>query len=158
MLKRPLEPHCNHSAQTDVCSKPHLFSEIATTIRASCFQFCSFTVSTYFIYSIEVIVHWIYVVVLHISVLLYSICYSFRSTHKSGSVVSEWSCSSFIFLCACPRQDLGTRSWDSNQSSLCKIGHAEPKKNPWGMRRKMMEQEILLKCCSRNPLHDKGMK
>jgi hypothetical protein len=26
------------------------------------------------------------------------------------------------------------------------------------MKRKMMEQEILLKCFSRNPLHDKGTK
>jgi hypothetical protein len=88
MLKRPLESHYNHSTQTDACSKPHLFSNIATTIRASCFHFCSFVVSTYFIYSIEVIVHWISVVVLHIFVLLYSVYYSFCSTHKSGSVVS----------------------------------------------------------------------
>jgi hypothetical protein len=49
------------------------------------FQFCSFTISTYFIYSIEVIVHWIYVVVLHISLLLHSFCYSFHFAHKSGS-------------------------------------------------------------------------
>jgi hypothetical protein len=33
------------------------------------FQFFSFTVSSYFIYSMEVIVHWIFFVVLHISVL-----------------------------------------------------------------------------------------
>jgi hypothetical protein len=68
--------------------QPHLFSNIDTTIRASCFQLSSFTVSAYFIYSIRVIVHWIFVVVLHISVLLYSVYYLFCSTHKSRSVVS----------------------------------------------------------------------
>jgi hypothetical protein len=114
MLKRPLEPHCNHSSQTDARSKPHLFSEIATTIRASCFQFCSFTVSTYFIYSIEVIVHWISVVVLCISVLLYSVCYSFCSAHKSGSVVSERSALHLFFFVHVPDkiwvQEVGTRT------------------------------------------------
>jgi hypothetical protein len=85
MLKIPLEPHCNHSSQTDARSKPHLFSEIATTIRESYFKFYSFTVSAYFSYSIEVIVQYIFVVVLHISVLLYFVCYSFRSAHISGS-------------------------------------------------------------------------
>jgi hypothetical protein len=41
--------------------------------------------------TIEVIFHWIFVVVLYISVLLYSVCYSFCSTHKYGSVVSKRS-------------------------------------------------------------------
>jgi hypothetical protein len=53
------------------------------------FQFCSFTVSTYFIYLIEVIVHWISVVVLLISVFWYSICYSFHSAHKSISMYPQ---------------------------------------------------------------------
>ena len=87
MLKIPLEPHFNYSSNMDVCSKPHLFLEIAMTIQASYFQFCSFTVSAYFIYLIEVIVHRISIVVLHIHVLLYSVYYSFRSACKSGSQV-----------------------------------------------------------------------
>jgi hypothetical protein len=71
---------------------------MATTIQASCFQFYSFTVSSYFIYSIEVIVHWISFVVLFIYVLLYSVCYSFHFSHKSGSVVIfHWI--SFVVLC-----------------------------------------------------------
>jgi hypothetical protein len=95
MLKRPLEPHCNHSSQTDARSKPHLFSEIATTIRASCFQFCSFTVSTYFIYSIEVIVHWIYVVVLCISM-----CYCIQSVIHFVPLINpdQWYQSGLLFI------------------------------------------------------------
>ena len=91
MIKGPLEPHCNDSAHTNARSKVHIFSEITTTIRASCFQFYSFTASTYFIYSIEVIFHWISVVVICISVLLYSVCYSFLSAHKSISVAKSYS-------------------------------------------------------------------
>ena len=47
--------------------------------------------------------------------------------------------SSFIFLRACPRQDLDKRNWNSNQSSLCKISHDKHEKNSWGMRRRMLE-------------------
>jgi hypothetical protein len=54
-------------------------------VQASCFQFYSFIVSANFIYSIEVIVHCIFFVVLCISMLLYSVCNSFHSSHKSGS-------------------------------------------------------------------------
>jgi hypothetical protein len=66
------------------------------------FLFCIFTISAYFIYSIEAIVHWIFVVVLYIYVLWYSIFYSFHSTHKSGSVVSEWSALHFFSLWMSP--------------------------------------------------------
>jgi hypothetical protein len=44
--------------------------------------------------------------------------------------------SSFIFLCACPRQGLDTRSWDSNQSIHYYIGRVEPNNNPWEMKKK----------------------
>jgi hypothetical protein len=64
----------------------------------------------------------------------------------------------FIFLRACLQQELGTRSWDSNQSSHYKIGHAKPDNNPRGTKINMMDKDILLKCCSRNPSHEKGMK
>jgi hypothetical protein len=132
MLKRPLEPHCNHYAQTDVCSKPHLFSEIATTIRASCFQLCSCTVSAYFIYSIEFIVHWIFVVVLCNSVLLYSVCYSFCSAHKSGLVVPERSVFHLFFYVHVPDkiwvQEVGTRT----SRSFARSATPSPKKTHGG--------------------------
>jgi hypothetical protein len=85
MLKGHLEPHCNNFSQTDACSN-HILLRDSYHHLSKLFQFCSFTVSTYLIYSIEVIVQWIYVV---ISVLSYSVCYSFRSTHKSELVVSK---------------------------------------------------------------------
>ena len=73
------------------------------------FQLCNFIVSTYFIYSIEVIVHWIFFV---IYVLLYSIYYSFHSAHKSISVVSEWSPLDLFFFVHVPDkiwvQEVGT--------------------------------------------------
>jgi hypothetical protein len=62
-------------------------------VQTSCFQFYSFTVSANFIYSIEVIVQCIFVVFLCISVLLSSVCNSFRSSHKFGSC-----CFSQVFL------------------------------------------------------------
>jgi hypothetical protein len=68
------------------------------------FQLCSFTVLAYFIYSVEVVIQWIYVVVLRISVLWYSIYYSFRSSHKSGSVVSERSALHLFFFVHVPDQ------------------------------------------------------
>jgi hypothetical protein len=93
-----------------------------------------------------------------ISVLLYSIYYSFHSTHKSRSVVSKKSALHLFFFVHVPDkiwvQEVGTRTNRSFARSIA----SEPEQNSWGMRRKMMEQEILLKCFSRNPLCDKGMK
>jgi hypothetical protein len=59
------------------------------------FHLCNFTISTYYIYSIEVIVHWLSFVVLCISLLWYSIYYSFCSTHKSD----HWYQSGMLFIC-----------------------------------------------------------
>jgi hypothetical protein len=113
MLKRPLEPHCNHSSQWMCVAATSLLRD-SYHHSSKLFQFCSFTVSAYFIYSIEVIVHWIYCCFLHISVLLYSICYSFCSTHKSRSVVSERSSLHLFFFVHVPDkiwvQEVGTRT------------------------------------------------
>jgi hypothetical protein len=94
---------------------------------------------------------------LYICVIVFNILFHFTPLIN----LDQWYQRGLLFicfLCACPRQDLGTRSWDLNQSSLCKISHIDPNNNSWGTRRNMMEQETLLNCCSRNPLHDKGMK
>jgi hypothetical protein len=36
------------------------------------------------------------------------------------------------------------------------LGCYKPENNPWETKRKMMEQEILLKCCSRKPLRQRN--
>jgi hypothetical protein len=66
-------------------------------------------------------------------------------------MVSKWSSLHLFFLHACPRQGLGTRSWDSNQSIHYQIGHAELANNPWETKINMIERDILLKFFSRNP-------
>jgi hypothetical protein len=77
----------------------------------SVLQFYSFNI---FIYSIEVIIHRIYVVVIRIFVLLYSVCYSFNSSHKSGLVVSEHSSLHLFFFIHVPKkiwvQEVGTQT------------------------------------------------
>jgi hypothetical protein len=78
------------------------------------FQFCNFTVSTYFLYSIEVIIHWISVIFFCIYVIFYSNCYSFYSSHKSISVVSKRSVLHFFFFVDVPNkiwvQEVGTQN------------------------------------------------
>jgi hypothetical protein len=84
------------------------------------FQLCGFTVSAYFIYSVEVVIQWIYVVVLCISVLWYSIYHSFRSAHKSGSVVRERSSLHLFFFVHVPDQIWvqEVRTWTSRAFNL----------------------------------------
>jgi hypothetical protein len=91
---------------------------------SKCFQFYSFTVSTYFTYSIEFIVHWIYVVVVHISVLLYLVYYSFHSTHKSISgagtlaqVLEEME----FWVALTPKRHTSWESWHLGQENMPRI-------------------------------------
>jgi hypothetical protein len=89
---------------------------------------------------------------LRLCVFLYFIVF----LHKSISVVSERSAHSRSFF-ACPQRDQGIRSWGSIWLNLCEISLANPYERPWGKKRKMREQEILSKCCSRRPSRNKGM-
>jgi hypothetical protein len=54
-------------------------------------------------------------------------------------VVSEWSSPHLFFFVHVPNKVLGTRSWDSNQLSHYQIGRANPDKNPWETKIKIME-------------------
>jgi hypothetical protein len=73
-------------------------------------------------------------------------------------VVSEWSSLHLFFFVHVPDkiwvQEVGTQTIRAFARSVM----SEPDQKSWGMRRKMMEQEILLKGFSRNPLRDKGMR
>ena len=51
--------------------------------------------------------------------LLYSICYLFHSTHKSGSVVSKWSSLHLFFFMHVPDKKLGLEPVEPLQDWPC---------------------------------------
>jgi hypothetical protein len=93
MLKRPLEPHCNHSAQMMCVATTYLLRD-SYHHSSKLFQFCSFIVSSYFIYSIEYIVHWIYVC----SSYLYVYCIQSVNQFVPLLNMDQWYQSGMLFI------------------------------------------------------------
>jgi hypothetical protein len=75
--------------------------------------------------------------------------------------LDQWYQSSHLFIyfssCMSPTRS-GYKKLGLEPIICSNIDCIEPDNNPWETKIKMMEQDILLKFCSRKPLSDKGTK